>query len=43
LYGRFKKQIKPALFGDVDLTELDEQKHASQIIEKVLSPGDIED
>jgi hypothetical protein len=38
-----KSKLSQSLFWDVDLTELDEQKHASQIIEKVLSRGDIED
>jgi hypothetical protein len=38
-----KNRLSEWLFWDVDLKELNSEKHAGQIIEKVLTRGDIAD
>ena len=38
-----KSKLSQWLFWDIDLTQLNPEKHAGQIIEKVLTRGDISD
>jgi len=38
-----KSRLSQWLFWDIDLSELNPEKHAGQIIEKVLTRGDITD
>jgi hypothetical protein len=39
----FISKLSPTLFWDVDISTLDAEKHASYIVERVLSRGKMED
>jgi hypothetical protein len=39
----FISKLSPTLFWDVDISTLNAQKHASYIVERVLSRGKMED